>query len=257
MVLQEKRGRGQVSGFTLLGIVLVAVVILLFFLRGQLGLDTILPGRSSPEYVGDHITQCLLEVVPEYLDRIGIQGGYLSTPPGTFRLHQDITVSYLCYNIEGSRLCQNRMLTPVDMEQELAAAIDKGLNTCIDFGPYRKRGSQLTVGQRSVLVEIGPDLTRVTVKQPLRLVRGDIVVDEDTFSETFDYPLGRLYSVSQDIVNGETTFGEFDQLSYMLAHKGLYLMDKQRPYPDKLYALQTKDHPFVFQFFIEGEATNA
>lgn len=250
-----KRGRGQVSGFAILGIVLVAVVVLLYFLRGQLGI--ILPGPLGGKSldIRDHISECLREVVPQYLERIGMQGGYLRTGEGTSRLYQDVPVSYLCYDIEESDQCRNRMLTLADMEEELSGAIEEGLNTCIDYGVFKRRGYELTAGQRDVVVEIGDDATTVTMKQPLRLVKGETVIDEDRFSGTFDVPLGRLYDVGQDIVNVEAAAGEFDQLPYMLAHQGLYVIDKKRPYPDKLYILQTKDKPYVFQFFIQGEPT--
>lgn len=253
MVIFVKRGLGQVSGFTILGIVLVAMIILLFFLRGQLGLDTIVPGGLSADAIKSHVTQCLREEVPQHLERIGLQGGHLRTPEGTYRLYQDVPVSYLCYNTPGKRTCQNRMLTLPDMEKELGEAIGFSLDTCLDFGAFRKRGYELSVGQRTVLVAIGPDATMVTVTQPIHLVKGDLVVDEDTFSETFAYPLGRLYGVSQSIVDTETTVGEFDQLPYMLTHKGEYVIDKKRPYPDKLYLLQTKDSDYLFQFFIQDE----
>src|SRR3989338_10834 len=93
--------KGQVSGFTILGIVIVAVIVLLFFLRGQLG--QVLPGGLGGKStdIREHIGDCLREVVPQYLERIGLQGGYLSTPESTFRRQNDIPISYLCYDIEG------------------------------------------------------------------------------------------------------------------------------------------------------------
>ncbi len=245
--------RGQISGFAILGVVVLALVVLLFFLRDQLGI--VLPGPlgGKPADIGEHIRQCLHETAPELIERMGKQGGFLSTPDGTFKLYQDIPISYLCYNIDGEETCRNRMLTLIDMQQELGDAIDKGLTTCIDYGAFRKRGYDLTIGQRNIVVDVGRDATLVTVKQPLKMTRGDTVVNFDEVAESFSYPLGRLYDVGQDVVDTETTAGEFDQLPYMLAHRGQYLIEKKRPYPDKLYILQTKDHPFIFQFFVQGE----
>ena len=123
MVLQKKRG--QVSGFAILGIVLVAVVVLLFFLRDQLGivLPAGLSGKSAD--IGEHIRDCLQDVAPDYIERIGMQGGYLSTPEDTFRLHEGTPVSILCYDIEGQLSCRNRMLTLPDMEAEVSDAINQ------------------------------------------------------------------------------------------------------------------------------------
>ena len=245
--------RGQVSGFMILGVVILAIIILLFFLRDQLGI--VLPGPLGGKSadLGEHIRQCIQETAPELIERMGRQGGFLSTPDGTFRLHHDIPVSYLCYNIEGQETCRNRMLTLDAMQTELGDALDKELTTCIDYGAFRKRGYDLTVGQRDVVVAIGRDATQITVIQPLRLTKGETVINIDEVSESFFYPLGRLYEVSQDIVDSEATLGAFDQLPYMLAHKGQYVIEKKKPYPDVLYIVQSKDHPLVFQFFVQGE----
>jgi len=40
----------------------------------------------------------------------------------------------------------------------------------------------------------------------------------------------------------------------MLGHRGQFVIDKKRPYPDKLYILKSKDSDYVFQFFVQGEA---
>ena len=113
----------------------------------------------------------------------------------------------------------------------------------------------MTVGQQEVVTAIGPSSIVVTLKMPLTISKEDIVIKRDSFSETFDYPLGRLYEVSQTIVDYESQYGEFEQLSYMLAHKGEYVIDKKKPYPDKVYILKTKDSPYIFQFMIQGEPT--
>ncbi len=245
--------KGQATGFIILGIVVLAIVLLILYLRGQLSLGPLTPPKFGDESLADHIQGCIAEVSPDFFTRIGLQGGHLSTPEGTFRLQKDISVSYLCYNIPGKPQCANRLLTLHDMETELAAAIDQALNTCIRYDKFRKRGAQLTIGQRSVTVIIGIDESIVTVTQPITITRGDKVTSEDTFSHTFSIPLGRLYDVSQDILDLETSIGEFEQLTYMLAYKGEYIIDKKKPYPDKLYILQTKDSNYLFQFFIQGE----
>ncbi len=249
--------RGQVSGFTILGLLLVVLVVLLFFLRGEIGL--VLPGGLGGKSTDlrEHVSTCLQEVVPDYLEWIGLRGGYLSPGEGTYRLMEGVPVSILCSNIEGEARCQNRMLTVGEMEEQLGKAIDDGLNTCVDYGLFRKRGYDLTVEQRTVSVDIGPDAVTVTVVQPVELTKGGVGVREEEFIEHFSVPLGRLYEVSQDIVTSEASVGGFDQLPYMLVHKGQYVIEKKKPYPDVLYILHMKDHPYTFQFFVEGEPTSA
>lgn len=249
--------RGQVTTFVIVGIVILAIVILLYFLRGQLFLGpvttTTLQDRLVP--LETHIKDCLKRISDEPIKRIGLQGGYLSLGEGTYRTQQGQGISYLCYSQGGRATCSNRMLTSTHMEQQLSDAISKGLATCLNIGKFKK-GFDLKIGQQKVTTAIGPSAVVVTLNLPLTLKKDDVVVQRDSFSQTFPYPLGRLHEVSQDIVDYESEFGEFEQLSYMLTHKGEYIIDKKKPYPDKVYILKTKDSPYIFQFMIQGEATS-
>ena len=246
--------RGQATGFVIIGIVIVALVLLFLYLRGSLIFGPVTPKtlEGRMQSVRDHIGSCLQDVGDEPLRRIGLQGGHLKTPEGTFRLQEDIPISILCYNIKGKTQCQNRMLTKAEMQNEIAEAMKLGLAQCLDLGQF-KRGVDLAVGKQDLFVDIGGSIVTATLKQMITLKKDQLTVKEDTFSYNFDYPLGRLYEVSQDIIDVETEFGEFDQLSYMLAHKGEYLIEKKKPYPDKLYILRTKDSDYIFQFFIQDE----
>ncbi len=247
--------RGQATTFVIVGITILAVVILLFYLRGQFFFGPFLPRNVDDRFdaLRSHIQECLAQISPDYIERIGRQGGHLSTPVDTYRLHEDTTVSYLCYDIPDTPLCSTRMLTRQDMETELSEAIEKSLATCLQLQRFRGRGVTLTTGSPDVSTEIGDDVTIVSLHLPITLQKDDRVIKEDTFSKGFTYPLGRLYEVARDVIDVESEFGEFEQLSYMLAHKGQYIIDKKKPYPDKLYILRTKDSSYIFQFFVQGE----
>ena len=249
--------RAQTTAFVIVGIVILTVVILLFYLRGQFFLGpvttTTLQDRLVP--LEHHIKECLQDISDEPIRRIGLQGGYLSLGSDTFGQYQGNSISYLCFSQGGRATCSNRMLTTKSMEQQLSDAISDGLATCLNLGRFR-RGFDLQIGRQQVTTTIGPSAVIVTLQMPLTIRKDDVVVQRDSFSQTFSYPLGRLYAVSQDIVDYESQFGEFEQLSYMLVHKGEYVIDKKKPYPDKLYLLKTKDNPYIFQFMVQGEPTS-
>jgi len=249
--------RGQVTLFIILGILIVAAVVLVLYLRGQLFFGPVTPDNLNTKMIPikEHIIKCLQEVSPQYIEQIGLQGGYLATPTDTYRMWDNETVSYLCYNIKKHPICYNRMLTKAHMEQELENSLELGLAQCIDISKFEGKGYDIVYGKRKSTVEIGNDKVIVTVKMPITIKKDDVSITEDEFTANFNYPLGRLYNVAQDIVDVETQYGEFDQLTYMLMKKGQYIINKQRPYPDKLYILKTKDNPYIFQFFIEGEST--
>ena len=244
--------------FVILGIVIVAIVLLLLYSR-----TSVFVFQPTPENLNKvmsdirkDILSCIVKVGDEPIRRMGLQGGYLSTPEGTYRFYDDNTISYLCYNMEEDPRCMNRMLRKVEMETALNEALDFGLGTCLDMKQYEKLGLQIQAAKDwEVETTINPESVIVKLIFPVTLSseKSELTVSADTFTKTFDYPLGELYKVSQDIIDYETTYGEFDQLSYMLAYHGLYRIDKLRPYPDKIYKLTKQDKDYLFQFAIQGE----
>ncbi len=247
--------KGQITTFAIIGIVLVAAVLLILYLRGQFFFGPVTPATLGDKLQGisEHVTTCVQETAPDYIKRIGLQGGHLKTPEDTYRLREDIPISYLCYNIPDSPTCSNRLLLRSDMEKELGIAIDQALAGCIDLGKFGRGYELSTSGKRKINVSIGDAVVTVDILLPIVLRKGEVQIDEDTFTTNFNYPLGELYEVSQDIINREAELGEFDQLSYMLAKRGRYIIEKDKPYPDKFYQLRTKDSTYIFQFFVEGE----
>jgi len=251
--------RGQITAFAILGIVIVALVLMLLYFKTNVFIFT--PSQEDLNKVMSDIRKdmisCIGQVGDEPIRRIALQGGYLSTPEGTYRLYDDTTISYLCYNMENDPRCINRMLRLSDMEKQLDEAIDFALNTCIDVQGLKKWGNFeiRTPKKWEVTTTINPESVRVEVNYPVTLIseRSDAVLSEDTFIKTFNYPLGELYKVSQNIVDTEATYGEFDQLSYMIAYHGMYRIEKDRPYPDKIYKLNKQDINYKLQFAIQGE----
>lgn len=253
--------RGQVTVFVILGIVIVIIAALLLYFRTNLFLfnPTVEDLNSKLDPIREHVVDCIAEISEPPIRQIGLQGGYLSTPPDTFRLFNDSTVSYLCYSMPDSPRCINRMLTRSEMEQQLSAAVDFALQTCVDVQSFKKLGSFEIITPKKWVVDtrIGSDMVVVTVTYPisLRSTKSSAEVSVQDFSASFNYPLGYLYDVSQDILDYETEFGEFDQMVYMLAKKGQVRIDKKRPYPDKLYILSKYGNDYVFQFMVQGEST--
>ncbi len=253
--IYSKRG-AQATAFVILGLVILGIVLLLGYTRSQflfgpVTIDKLEQKGMVP--IRDHILDCIEEVSPDYFRRLALQGGYLSTPVDTFRKFQGDPVSYLCYNLEESLACYNRYLTIGDMETQLESAIKQGLSTCINLGGFA-RGAQLSVGDISVDVTIGDYESVVELDFPIKIQKGDKFVEENKFTKTLDIPLGALYGVVRDILDVESIFGEFEQLSYMMARKGQFFIEKKKPYPDKLYVIWARDNEdFLFQFFVQGE----
>lgn len=251
------RKKGQTTLFIILGIVIVMIVALFFYLRSQLiiGPVNVEDLRSEMENVKEYVSECVEEISEEPIIMIGKQGGYLN--PTSYRMYNDSRVSYLCYNIKNKDTCYNKMLQLKDIEEQLTQKIQYDIKKCNvrKFQSSLKGYNVLATKEPKVDVVIGKESVVVEVDYPiiLRSKKTETEVKIDKFVANLKYPLGELYEVSQTIIDTETQFGDFDPLIYMLAKKGLYKVYKHRPYPDKIYILKTDDNEYIFQFFVQGE----
>ena len=261
-MLMEKRG--QVTVFVIIGIVILTVVILVFALRSKVYVGPANVESLNKEFLDfeTEVGNCLDEIGEDLVKQIGLQGGYLNSIDGTYRLYEDRKVNYLCYNLEGP-ICMNRMLTKQQMQDDLEKGLkNKAKEECLDFSKFKKVGLDYNFGSFDVDVEIGNDNVIMFVKLPIDISKGDVKVSKDEFKTDIDLPLGRLYDASQDILEAETSTGFFDSSLYSVHKTGItnkpYVVKKLQPYPDKLYILKIKDVPsvnneFLFQFWVQDE----
>ncbi|MBS3095354.1 hypothetical protein J4231_01620 [Candidatus Woesearchaeota archaeon] len=251
--------RGQVTLFVIIGIIIAVLLILFFYARQTIFFK---PNQENLNHilteVSDGIIECIGDVGKEPIIRLGLQGGYLNPDDDTFRLYNDTRISYLCYDIPKDEQCRNRMLLVSDMEFQLNDALKARILGCMPNIKSFSRG-------RPITIEVPNDLkvkTTIKIKDIDATVLYSIVirskdsqykVQKGEFTKTFDIPLGDLYNAAHDIIDAETTSGDFDQLFYMIAKKADYKIYKYRPYPDKIYILKRSDNPYQFQFAVQGE----
>jgi len=143
--------RGQVTIFIILGIIIVAVIGLFLFAKDAKIIPPILSGNVDQELqeISEHLASCVLEEAPDCIEKISLQGGFFETPEGTFRLWNDTSVSYLCYNKQGDERCINRALTLATVENEVKKCVDQQLGplgSCININQFdRQIGLEVTL----------------------------------------------------------------------------------------------------------------
>jgi hypothetical protein len=204
------------------------------------------------------IEDCLGKASQAPIYKIAEQGGYLSVIPGSYRLWNDSTISYLCWNMDGTRQCMNRMLTKEHMQNQLNIAIKQEVETCLNVqeeGDLIQTYNILLPNDFDIETTISADKVLIALDYPVTLQAksGDSKVTKKDFKKIFSVPLGELYDVSQDIVNAETT-GLFDPLIYMLSKYSRYTVYTQKPYPDTIYQIKLREGTYVFQMAVQGES---
>ncbi|MBI2672877.1 hypothetical protein HYX19_01330 [Candidatus Woesearchaeota archaeon] len=256
--------KGQATAFVILGIVIFALVSIIFYVRQNV---FIAPSeanlKAELDSIKTNLESCVKKTAEDPLRQIGLQGGYLEPKQDTYRLFNDTKISYLCYDIANTDQCSNRMLLLDDIKKQIDEVIYQKLISSDCFVSIKEvpvftglRNYNIITGKNPVVdSDIRRDNVLIKITYPIALQskRSATKIEARDYNAIVNYPLGDLYEVSQDILDFETQFGEFDQLVYMLAKKGEYRIYKQRPYPDKLYVLKKADNDYIFQFMIQGE----
>lgn len=245
--------RGQTTLFIILGIVIVILVVLFLVLATtDIGPSLTQNAEDVMNEVDEHIAECMEESSEDLITLIGLQGGYLSPPEGSYKLWDDYPVSYLCYNQVNEPTCINRLLTRADMEEQLEVAMKSQLQGCINV--YGIDSSISASSDYTIDVDILQEAVSIVLDYPMSIVKGDQTSSRDTFEISVDAPLGELYDVAMDIVNTEATTGAFDVVYYVVAKQSKYTIYPYKPYPDKLFQVKLREDDYIFQFAVEGEA---
>ncbi len=246
--------RGQVSIFAIIGVVLVILVALFFFLRNEFGFfvstNTFLDEKSKP--IEDNLRKCVRDVTNSSLDSFSKQGGDFN--PTSYLYYQSRNVKYYCTNIPNEKACLNVMPTFSDLLNNLNKQIQNGINNCIDKDLVKDGlGYELQVGKLTTKLDASGNNVVVTSKYDVKIKKGEFQNTIKPVVVNFDAPIEELYGVAVDVVNSEATEGYFEQLFYMLNKRGQYLIQLDKPYPDKIYKLQKRGSNFEFWFAIQGE----
>lgn len=247
--------KAQVTTFIIAGILIVAVIFFMLWLRGSF--TTI--GRQysleeTMDAVNQHISTCLSQVSEQQTILIGKQGGFLNVADSSYRLYNDTKISYLCYNLDDSKKCRTRILLREDMEKYVNDNIQLLLSSCINLNTFKNNQVSIIAGNDyDVDTNIGDNTIIITLNYPVKVIskQNNAQLENSQYTSVINYPLGRLYNTALSIISEEALVGEFDPLPYMLTHQGIRIQ-KLRPYPDKLYILSMQGSPYIFQFAIQG-----
>ena len=251
--MNNMQKRGQVTLFVIIGIVLIILIGLGYYvydLRGiGIPVETFLASNMQP--VKENAMKCMDDVGGDLLNDFISQGGVLS--PDNYLLYKGDVVPYLCSDLPGKE-CLNHLRTKEQMEDELENAITLGMNDCIDKDILENifAGYEYNIGDISTDVQIMDAGVLLEVDYPVELTKKGYTEKLDTLNENIEVPLGGMYDVVYDILQQRTVGGDFETVPYMLENRGEFEITVDKPYPDEVYIINAKNSDYKFQFAIEG-----
>ena len=250
--------RGQITVFIIVGILIVAIVLLLFFLKSK-G-DEPGPGTNSPESI---LETCLKQDVYDALDLISMQGGYAEPPPLNvfYKFDNEPTptnIAYLCYTSGEGNCIPTHGLIFKHMKDEMSAQISDSVRSCFnDVGKEIEKqgftvdatynGFEFDIEYKKLIVKIKGEIT--TTKADKTVTKKDLKVE---------FPSG-LYEILifpvHDIINAEAYFEDcyFENILYeTLEHPGLDINVEQLSRGPRIYTITHEQTNERFRFAVSS-----
>lgn len=204
--------KGQVTIFVVLGIVLLAAFLLIFFLRGQLfGVEVDVDATGGDKFV----RTCFANVGQDAVSKISLNGGFLYNYDTILEVN-DYTIAYHLFN--GADTSPSRDF----MESELTNFVLEELSTCIE-----RNASSASV-------------ETIIDSEEVRFIAN---FEEEDYFIRVKYPLGFLFEQSESLVN--------DLIQVRTLTSGFVDFDihlKVLPYnaESNIYTLEFEDAEFNF-----------
>ena len=186
------KNRGQLTIFIIVGIVIIALVVLIFSLKTGIIKQ---PLNPDTEKVYDFVQGCIEEEGIKTIYTIGQNGGYFSSP----EFSTDTGVPY--YYSDG----KNYMPSKEQVEKQIDLSIDEKLSLCIkDFVDF----PDLRITQREIKTQttISENNIILNVNYPISIVKGESTSLIEDFETEIPVRLGIVYDSIEKIM--QTKIGE-------------------------------------------------
>ena len=183
--------KAQITIFIIIAILIIAVVVLFFTLRGNLNL----PGKPvSPETaeIQNFVQECLDKTSESAIFDIAERGGY--EDPSKI---SSTIVFNTPYYLKNDR---NIMPSKEKIQEEISKYILKQMDFCINnFASFPEY--EITEGKMIVETEIEPERVLVDIDYPLTIIKGDSKSKLEDFSSEVSVRLGIVYDAIAEFVN--------------------------------------------------------
>jgi len=259
--------RGQVTVFVILGILIIVVLAVIFYLYS---LQSKLPLEKQPQFdfsrtdaLKNYIEDCIKIKGNEAINLVRKQGGDIN--PGFYlsykfpNTNEFDKLTYLCYTTTYTACTVQRPLLNKHVSDEITSYLNNHLRSCIDNGLQQFRQQGYTINEQWQNAKINTSINKfnviISLDYPIEIAKGTSSSRQDKFSYTFDNPLGKLIEITEYIIHKEVTEGEFYTIPYMIRERRV-LIEKYRPGYSKAYKITYFDLNFneqsYFQFAIQN-----
>jgi len=223
-MIKELNRKSQVTIFIIAGVVLIALVALLFLFRGKNIIEVFTPGASTPE---TYIEKCVKEASSNAIDIMLGHGGYID--PKNSILYQDKNIQYLCYTNKYYYPCVNQEPMYITrLEEEIKGYIKDKVEDCFYSlkQDYEGKNYVVSLGTSNLKVDLIPKQVEIIIDKKVEIAKNEQTERFDSFKVKFNNPLYDLALVAIEAVNQEARFCYFEYLGYMMLYPSVEIEKK-------------------------------
>ena len=199
--------RGQVSISVIVAVVIVAVVLGYFLLKGRI-MTRETPASLQP--AENYFLSCIEGEAEAGIEILGAKGGYIYVPeffPGSDYMPFSNQLNFLgdnipyWYYVSGNNLIKEQVPSKNEMERQLERYLEENLDC--DFSEFKEKGFEIDFSDFSADVNIFDVNVDVAVRGDLDMGFGDDNVRISNHKAKVNSKLGKFYSEALKIYNYE------------------------------------------------------
>lgn len=229
-----KSTRGQAVLWVIVAMAIVTLLGVLFlFKSGPEG------GAGKGFDVESYIRQCVSDNVLEVVDEVLPHGGFAENRK--FKIFNNISVEYLCYNQGYFKPCINQRPAYFD---DVAKNIEKNVSgkikICFDNldNELRNRGAEVSGGAAGFKIGIVPDTIVIKLNRSMEVTEKGVVRGYDNFNFEIPSPLYSLVRAALEIANSEAKYCYFEYVGYMILNPNLIIEKNNLGDSTKIYSIR-------------------
>jgi hypothetical protein len=231
------RRKGQATLWIILAIVLLAAILLFFFLFNSEP-SLIMPDGTSVANPQQYIEECISQELYETIDILLPRGGFVA--PKNYKIYRGIPIEYLCEHEGFYAPCimQHPMLLR-EIEEQLETQTHIATSEC--FAQLRReisaRGGAMTYDSFSYELDLDPDVVRVTVFTDATVTLHDLTARYHQFNVNIKTPLYNLVSIALEIAAQESKYCYFEYVGYSITYPRYRVTKDALSDPTKFYLI--------------------
>jgi hypothetical protein len=251
----KKRGRdyysisekkAQVTLFIIIALVIIAAALLFYFLVPRAETEVIFDETNPQAF----IQTCIEDRIKDTAEIISLQGG--SIEPENYIFYQGNKIEYLCYTTEYYVPCKIQQPFLIEhIESEIENEIANDMKGCFDalVDSYEKRGYNVNLeGSGKTNIEVLAKRIKAVPDYTLTVSGRGGTDRYEKFSIMINNNLYELASMSNDIIDWEAEYGDFDTTYYTAVYSSVKFEKQNQLDGSTIYILTNRDQGNKFQF---------